>query len=65
MNNELIAEAVADSKKVSPEPKLFIRPIAFFVFLALLCGLIALAAYNLTHSVAPELLWNAITVPTN
>jgi hypothetical protein len=65
MTNELIAEVVADSKKAPPEPKLLIRSIAFFGFLALLCGLMALAVYNLTHSVAPELLWNAITVPTN
>jgi hypothetical protein len=55
MTNELITTAVADSKKSAPKPKLLIMWIAF------LCGLIALAAYNLAHY--PEL-WNAITVPT-
>jgi hypothetical protein len=53
MTNELTttAAATADLKESAPKPKLLIMWIAF------LCGLIVLAAYNLAH--APEL-WNAI-----
>jgi len=49
--NELIATAVGDAKKSAPKLKLVTMWIAF------LCGLIALAAYSLAHD--PEL-WNAI-----
>jgi hypothetical protein len=56
MTHELITTAVADSKKSAPETKLLTMSIAFLAFL---CGLIALAAYNLAHH--PEL-WNAITL---
>jgi hypothetical protein len=55
MTNELVTTAVADSKKAAPKPRL---PIMWIAFLALLCGLIALAAHNL--AVSPEV-WNAIT----
>jgi hypothetical protein len=53
MINELTttAAAAADLKKSAPKTKLLIMWIAF------LCGLIALAACNLAH--APEL-WNGI-----
>jgi hypothetical protein len=54
MINELIATAVADSKKSAPEPKLLI---VLIVYLAFVCGLITLAAYEIAHH--PEL-WNAI-----
>jgi hypothetical protein len=60
MTTELITAAVADSKRSAPEPELLI------ILVALLCALIALAAYYLAHH--PELwnaiLWNAITHPT-
>jgi hypothetical protein len=63
MTTELITTAVADSKKSASEPELLIVLIALF---ALLCALIALAAYDIAHR--PELwntiLWNAITHPT-
>jgi disulfide bond formation protein DsbB len=62
MTNELITKPVACSKKSAPEPKLLTMSMAFFAFFALLCGLIALAAYNLAHT--PEL-WNVITGPTS
>jgi hypothetical protein len=56
MTNELIATAAAaDTENSAPKPKLLIMWIAF------LCGLIALAASNLAHH--PELL-NAITSTT-
>jgi uncharacterized protein involved in exopolysaccharide biosynthesis len=61
MTDQLITKAVADSKKSAPDPKLLIVSIAFFAFLAFVCGLIALAAFNLAHN--PEL-WNAITGST-
>ena len=53
MTNELTttAAAVADLKETAPKPKLLIMWIAF------LCGLIALAAYSLAHH--PEL-WSVI-----
>jgi hypothetical protein len=56
MTHELITTAVADSRQSAPEPKLLIISIAFLAFL---CGLIALGAYNLAHY--PEL-WSAITL---
>ena len=61
MTDQLITTAVADLKKSAPEPKLLIPTIVFFAFVAFLCGLIGLAAYNLAHY--PEL-WNAITGST-
>jgi hypothetical protein len=61
MTNQLITTAVADSKKSVSEPNLLIMPVAFLAFFVFVCGLIALAAYNLAGH--PELL-NAITGPT-
>jgi uncharacterized protein involved in exopolysaccharide biosynthesis len=63
MTIELITTAVADSKKSAPEPKLLIMLIAPLAFL---CGLIALAAYDLVHHPEPwnAILWNAVTHPT-
>jgi hypothetical protein len=56
MTHELITTAVADSKQSASEHKLLVMRIAFLAFL---CVLIALPAYNLAHY--PEL-WNAITL---
>jgi hypothetical protein len=61
MINELITTAVTDSKRSPQEPKLLIMPIALLAAFVFLCGLIALAAYNLARY--PEL-WNAITGAT-
>ena len=60
MTNELTttAAAVADLKESAPKPKLLIMWIAFLV---LLCGMIALADYNLSHYPA---MWSAITAST-
>ena len=54
--NELIATAAGDAKKSAPKLKLVTRWIVI-MWIAFLCGLIALAAYSLGHD--PEL-WNAI-----
>ena len=62
MTNELTttAAAVADLKESAPKPKLLIMWIAF------LCGLIALAAYNSADypKLWNAIMWNAITHPT-
>jgi len=57
MTTKLITTAVGVSKESALEVKLIIISSAFLT----LCGLIALAIYNLAHY--PEL-WNAITLPT-
>jgi len=54
--NELIATAAGDAKKSAPKLKLVTMWIVI-MWIAFLCGLIALAAYSLAHD--PEL-WNAI-----
>jgi hypothetical protein len=61
MTSQLITTAVVDSKKSASEAKLLRLPVAFLAFFLFLCGLIALAAYNLARY--PEL-WNAITGST-
>ena len=57
MTNELITAAIGDSKKPALEAKIIIISSGFLA----VCGLIALATYNLAHY--PEL-WNAITRST-
>jgi hypothetical protein len=57
MTTKLITTAEGGSKASALEAKLIIISSAFLA----LCGLIALATYNLAQY--PEL-WNAITLPT-